>query len=74
MVLFVAPTRVDPDTEWEEYFYHTSVRVRGGYVETDDPLVIEGLLSRFYDIVDQPKKTRKREEGVAAGAGEPGTK
>jgi len=49
------PFPVDPDVVWEECLYHTTVPVRGGIAETDDPLAIDALLNLFYiPIVDPP--------------------
>ena len=46
-------TSIDTQADWEEHLYHESVKVIGGFVETDNPLTIESLLYRGYEIVEE---------------------
>lgn len=50
--------------DWEENLYHAVVPITGGYVETDDPLTIEALLYRGFEVVDavKAKPARKRKD------------
>jgi hypothetical protein len=56
-------TLIETDADWEENLYHEIVPVRGGYVETDNPLTIEALRYRGYEIVEdieaKPSRSRK---------------
>lgn len=43
---------VETQADWDEHLYHVSIPVRGGVAETDDPLAIEGLLWRGFELVE----------------------
>lgn len=51
---------VAADCDWEENLYHAVVPVRGGTVETDDPLTVQALLTRGFDIVAEPPVATRR--------------
>ena len=44
---------VETQADWDEHLYHVSIPVRGGVAETDDPLAIEGLLWRGFELVEE---------------------
>lgn len=44
-------TSIPTVANWEENLYHETVPVVGGFVETDNPLTIESLLYRGFEIV-----------------------
>lgn len=46
-------TLIPTEASWEENLYHAVVTVTKGRVVTDDPLTIEALLYRGFDIVEE---------------------
>ena len=46
-------TSIPTAADWEECLYHETVPVVGGIVETDNPLTIESLLYRGFEIVEE---------------------
>lgn len=46
-------TLIDTQANWEENLYHDVVQVIGGFVETDNPLTIDALQYRGFEIVGE---------------------
>ena len=42
-----------PDADWEECLYHEIVRVKGGIATTSDPLTVDILVRRGFELIEE---------------------